>query len=85
MTSYSAQPRDIIIVKGYGCLSFAKYMGKSIDKNISKTLKCKYSHKPLDHAKKSATDGLKTSPKRVIQKTLEATSDFIGYEIASYK
>ena len=29
----------------------------------------KYSHKLLDHAKTSATDALKTSSKRVIQKT----------------
>ena len=32
----------------------------------------------FDHAKKSAADALKTTSKRVIQKTAEATSDSIG-------
>ena len=39
--------------------------------------------KRLDHAKKSATDALKTSSKRVIQKTAEATGDLIGNKIAN--
>ena len=34
----SVQPRDRIFVKGYGFLSFAKNMGKSVGKNISKSL-----------------------------------------------
>ena len=33
--------------------------------------------------KKSATDALKTSSKRVIQKTAEATGDLIGNKIAN--
>ena len=37
----------------------------------------------LDHAKTSATDVLKTSSKRVIQKTVEATGDLIGNKIAN--
>ena len=37
MTRYSVQPRDPILVKGYGFLSFAKNMGKNVGKNISKT------------------------------------------------
>ena len=37
--------------------------------------------KVLDHAKKFATDALKTSSKRVIQKTAEATGDLIGNKI----
>ena len=41
-------------------------MGKSIGKNISKNLSSKYSQKLIDHAKKSATDALKTTSKRVI-------------------
>ena len=36
MTSYSVQPRDVIFVKGYGFLSFAKNMSRSMAKNISK-------------------------------------------------
>ena len=43
-------------------------MRKNIGKNINKNLTSKYSQKPLDHAKKSATDALKTSSKQVIQK-----------------
>ena len=51
MTWYSVQPRDIIFVKGYGFLSFAKNVGKKIGKNISKSSKSKYSQKLLDHSK----------------------------------
>ena len=42
---YSVQPRDILIVKGYGFLSFAKNMGKNISKNKSKNLSTKCSVK----------------------------------------
>ena len=55
---------------------------KNNGENISKNLRGKYSQKLLDHAKKSATDALKTSSKRVIQKTAEATGDLIGNKIA---
>ena len=61
---YSIEPRDRRYVKGYGFLSFAKNIGKNIGKNISN----KYSQKPVDSAKKSATDVIKTSSKRAIQK-----------------
>ena len=37
MTCYSVQPRDRIFVKGYGFLSFAKNMGRNINKYKSKT------------------------------------------------
>ena len=43
----------------------------------------KYSQKLLDHAKKSATDALKTSSIKLIQKTAEATGDLIGNKIAN--
>ena len=76
--SYSVQPRDQIFVKGYGFLSFAKNIGKTISKNLND----KYNQKLFDHAKKSATDALKTSSKRVIQKTAEASGDLIGKNIA---
>ena len=82
MTHYSVQPRDRIFVKCHGFLSFAKNMGKNISKNISKNLRGKYSQKLLNYAKKSATEALKTSPERVIQKTAEATGDLIRNEIA---
>ena len=74
---YSTEPRDIckiIYVKGYGFLSFAKNMGK--------TLSNKYGPKLLDSAKKTTTDAIKTAQKRAIQKTAEATGDLIGNKIA---
>ena len=42
----------------------------------------KYSQKLLDTAKKLATDTIKTSSKRAIQKTAEATGDLIVNKIA---
>ena len=88
MTQYLVQPRDQIFVKDYGFLSFAKNISKNIGKNIIKKLSSKYSpgmlvmcQKLLDHPKKSATDTLKTSSKRFIQKTAEATGDLIGNKI----
>ena len=32
MIRYSVQPRDLILVKGYGFLSFVKNMGKILEK-----------------------------------------------------
>ena len=53
-----------------------------MDRNISENLSSKYNQKLLDHAKQSATDALKTSSKRVIQKKVAATGDLIGNKIA---
>ena len=75
MTRYSVQLRDRIFVKCYGFLSFATNTGKNIVKKISKNISSKYRQKSLDHAKKSATDALKTAS---VQKTAEATGDLIG-------
>ena len=61
-------------MKGYGFLSFAKNMGKSLSN--------KYGQKLLDSAKKSTTDAIKTASKRAIQKTAEPTGDLIGNKIA---
>ena len=61
---YSIEPRDRTYVKGYGFLSFAKSMGKSLSN--------KYGQKLLDSAKKSTTDAIETASKRAIQKTAEA-------------
>ena len=58
MMRYSFQPRDQMLVKGYGFLSIAKNMGKNIGKNTGNG---KYSQKSFDHAKKPATETLKTS------------------------
>ena len=51
---------------------------KILVKNISKNLSSKYSQKLHDQEKQSATYALKTTSKRVIQKTSEATGDLIG-------
>ena len=77
MTRYSVQPRDRIIVKGYGFLSFAKNMGKNLAENISKNFSGKCSKKCLDHAKQSVTDAFKAASKRAIPKTAEATGDLM--------
>ena len=71
---YSIEPKDRIYVKGYRFLSFAKNMRKSVSN--------KYDQKLLDSAKKSTADAIKTASKKVIQKTAEATVDFIGNKIA---
>ena len=83
MKRNSVQARNRIFAKDYRFLPFAKNMGKNIGKNMSKNLSGKYSLKLLDHAKKSATDALKTSSKRIIQKTAEATGDLICNKIAN--
>ena len=66
-------------------MSFAKNIGKSIGRKISKNLSGKYCpgmlamrQKPLSHAKKSATDVYKTLLKIVFQKTKETASGLIG-------
>ena len=77
----SVKPGDWIFAKGYVFLSFAKNMGKNIGKNISKNLRGKYSQKLFHHTKQSATDALKTSSKKLIQKTVETAIDLIGNKI----
>ena len=49
---------------------------------MCKSLSNKYGPKLLDSAKKSTTDAVKTASKRAIQKTSEATGDFIGNKTA---
>ena len=71
---YSVEPRDRIYVKGYGFLSLAEKMGKSLSN--------KYVQKLFDSAKKSTTDAIKTASKRAILKTAEATGDLIVNKIA---
>ena len=60
---YSVQPRDQILVKGYGFLFFSKNMDSSVGKYICKKLSDKNSQKLLHHAKQSATDTFKTASK----------------------
>ena len=57
-------------------------MSGNIAKNISKNLRGKYSHNLLDYAKQSATEVLKTTSKRAIQKSAEETGGLIGNKIA---
>lgn len=61
---YYIKLRDKIYVKGYEFLSFLKNIGK----NISKSLRGKYSQTLLDHDKKSATNTLNTVLKMPIKK-----------------
>ena len=63
-------------------MSFVKSMGKYISKNKIKKLSGKCSPRMLvgheklhDHAKKSATEAVKTASKWEIQKKVEATDD----------
>ena len=70
---YSIEPIDGIYVKGYGFLSFAKNMGKRLSN--------KYGQKLLNSAKKFTTDAIKTTSKRAIQKTAEATGNKIADKI----
>ena len=57
-------------VKGHGFLSFARKFGD------------KYSKILMDTATKTGIDAAKTTSKRVVQETAEATGDLIGKKIA---
>ena len=57
---YSIEPRYRIYVKGYGFLSFAK--------NMDKSLSNKYGQKVIDSAKKSTTDAIKQHGKEQFKK-----------------
>ena len=67
---YSTESKFRKYVKGYGFLSFARKFGD------------KYRQKLMDTATKTGIDEAKTAPKRVVQKTAEATGDLTGNEIA---
>ena len=67
---YSTEPRFRKNVKGYGFLSFARNFGN------------KYGKESLDAVTKTGMNAAKTSSKRVVQKTAEATGDLIGNRIA---
>ena len=67
---YSTETKFRKYVKGYGFLSFARTFGN------------KYGKKLMDTATKTGIDAAKTTSKRVIQKTAEATGDLIGNKIA---
>ena len=67
---YSIEPKFRKYVKGYGFLSFAKNFGN------------KYGKKLMDTATKTGIDAAKTTSKRIVQKTAEATGDLIGNKMA---
>ena len=73
MNHWKVKPRDRIYVKGYGFLSFAK--------NMSRSLSNKYGQKLIDSAKKIYNRCIKIASKRAIQKTAEASGDLIGNKI----
>ena len=68
--SYSTTPKYRKYVKGYGFLSFAK------------KFRNKYGKKLMDTVTKTGIDATKTTSKRVVQKTAEATGDLTGNKIA---
>ena len=49
---------------------------------MGKSLSNKYGRKLLDSAKEPTTDAIKTTSKRAIQETAEATGDLFGNKIA---
>ena len=57
-------------VKDYGFLSFARNVGYEDGKKL------------MDTATKTGIDAAKAASKRLFQKTVEATGDFIGNKIA---
>ena len=67
---YSTEPKFRKYVKGYGFLSFGRRVGD------------KYGKELMDPATKTGIDAAKTAPKRVVEKTTEATGDLIGNKIA---
>ena len=58
---YSIEPKFRKYVKGYGFLSFAKKFGNKFGKKL------------MDTATKPGIDAAKTTSKRIVQKTAEAT------------
>ena len=67
---YSTHPEFRKFVKGYGFLSFARKCGD------------KYGKELMDTATKTGIDAAKTASKKAVQKTAEATRDFIGNKTA---
>ena len=67
---YSTEPRFRKYVKGYGFLSFATKFGDE------------YGKKSMDTTTKTGIDAAKTTFKKIVHKTAEATGDLIGNKIA---
>ena len=62
-------------------LSFTRNIGTP-EAKVAKNMSSRYSQKLVDRAKISATDAIKTTSKRAIQKTAQATRDLVGNKIA---
>ena len=75
MMRYPIQPRGWTFV-------FAKTMSKNFGKYKSKIVSRKPSQKLLGHAKQSATDAVKTTSNKVIQKKADDTGHLIGNKIS---
>ena len=67
---HSTEPRFRKYIKDYGFFSFARKFGD------------KYGRKLMDTETKTGIDAAKTTSKRLVQKTAEATGDLIGNKIA---
>ena len=67
---YSVEPEYRKYVKGYCFLSFTRKFGDKQGKKLT------------DTTTKTGIDPAKTASKRVVQKTVEATRNLIGNEIA---
>ena len=83
---YSLEPTYRRYVKGYGFLSFARKFEDKYDKKLidtaAKVRTSKYGRKIIDTTKKQGSEFPKTIDKRIVQKSAEATGDFIGNKIA---
>ena len=51
MRRYSVEPRDQILVKGYGFLPFVRTIGKNVGKSTSQNISSNHSQKLLYHTK----------------------------------
>ena len=60
---------------------FARNIGTHATK-VAKNMSNKYGQKLADTTKKSATDAIKTTSKRAIQKIADATGDLVGKKVA---
>ena len=67
---YSIEPKFRKYIKGYGCLSFTKKFGN------------KYGKKLMDTATKAGIDAAKSTSRKIVQKTAEATGYLFGNKIA---
>ena len=73
---YSVEPKDLIHVKGYEFLSFAKSLGKKLSN------KCSQKILNIDLVKiASTTDVVKHASKGVVQKTAESAGNLIEIKI----